>query len=105
VSVSAVSSTPAPIQKAPPAPSAASAAASASATPPVTGAPSTPAQNVAPVKATVRAPDGDSKVRTAHTAQVKDSDGDYKVLKAGSSAAAQSSSAVQANLSALKKGG
>ena len=53
--------------------------------------------------ATARAADGDYKVRNAHTTQTKDSDGDYRPL--ASSAAAQSSSAVQAKLTTLKAGG
>jgi hypothetical protein len=47
--------------------------------------------------------DGDYKTRNVHTAQTKDSDGDYKAL--ASSAAAQSASAVQASLTSLKVGG
>jgi hypothetical protein len=50
-----------------------------------------------------RAADGDYKVRNAHSAQIKDSDGDYRPLT--SSAAAQSSSAVQVSLTSLKAGG
>jgi hypothetical protein len=52
-----------------------------------------------------RAADGDYKVPNARTSHVKDKDGDYKPITAASSAAAQSSSAVQASLSSLKVGG
>ena len=53
--------------------------------------------------ATARAADGDYKVRSALTSQVKDADGDYRPVAA--SAAARSSSAVQSTLSDLKRGG
>lgn len=49
--------------------------------------------------------DGDYKSRNALSAQVKDSDGDFKPVAVASSAAAQSSSAVQSSLPSLKKGG
>ena|SRR5208283_326613 len=52
-----------------------------------------------------RSADGDYKARNALSAQVKDKDGDYKPIAATSSAAAQSSSAVQSSLPSLKKGG
>jgi hypothetical protein len=55
--------------------------------------------------ARARAVDGDYKVANAMTSHVKDSDGDYKPLTAVKSPAAQSSSAVQAALSSLVKGG
>jgi len=51
----------------------------------------------------VRALDGDFKKPNPLTAQVKDSDGDYKA--ASSSPAASSSSAVQSALTTLKTGG
>jgi len=52
-----------------------------------------------------RAADGDYKVANAYSSHVKDKDGDYKPAGAATSAAAQSSSAVQALLSSLKVGG
>ncbi len=52
-----------------------------------------------------RAADGDYKVASAQTSQVKDKDGDYKPANAASSAAARSSGAVQTSLSNLKVGG
>jgi hypothetical protein len=51
------------------------------------------------------AADGDYKARNALSAPAKDSDGDFKPVAAASSAAAQSSSAVQSALPSLKKGG
>ena len=92
------------------APASSSAAASAAA-PASSSAPapvsSRPAASVAaPASsspATARAADGDYKTRNVHTAQIKDSDGDYRPL--ASSVAAQSSSAVQAALTSLKAGG
>jgi hypothetical protein len=54
---------------------------------------------------TGRAADGDYLHRSSKTSQVKDSDGDYKPLAASSSAAATSSSGVQAALTLLKTGG
>jgi hypothetical protein len=51
------------------------------------------------------AADGDHKARNALSASAKDSDGDFKPVAAASSAAAQSSSAVQSALPSLKKGG
>jgi hypothetical protein len=55
--------------------------------------------------ASAKAADGDFKTRNVQSSLVKDSDGDYKSLAAASSAAAQSSNAVQTSLTALKKGG
>ncbi len=56
------------------------------------------------VKATAgRAVDGDYKVRSAATSQTKDADGDYK--PAAKTPAMTSSSAVQAALADLTKGG
>ena len=52
-----------------------------------------------------RAADGDYKVANALSSKVKDNDGDYKPVTAASSAAAQSSSAVQVLLSSLTIGG
>ncbi|HWG03391.1 MAG TPA: hypothetical protein VG271_00120 [Beijerinckiaceae bacterium] len=52
-----------------------------------------------------RAADGDYLVRSAKTAQAKDADGDYKPAKANSSPGSVSTSAVQAALNSLKKGG
>ena len=61
------------------------------------------ANTVAPVAAQpVRAADGDYKSRSALTSQTKDADGDYK---AAQTPAAKSSSAVQAVLTNLVKGG
>ncbi|MGA2792151.1 MAG: hypothetical protein ABSE69_01240 [Roseiarcus sp.] len=58
----------------------------------------------APVAASsARALDGDFKKPNPLSAQVKDSDGDYKA--ASSSPAASSSSAVQSALTTLKTGG
>jgi hypothetical protein len=51
------------------------------------------------------AADGDYKARNTLSAPTKDSDGDFKPVAAASSAAAQSSSAVQSALPSLKKGG
>jgi hypothetical protein len=51
------------------------------------------------------AADGDYKARNALSASAKDNDGDFKPVAAASSAAAQSSSAVQSALPSLKKGG
>jgi hypothetical protein len=56
---------------------------------------------VSAVKA--RAADGDYKTRNAQSIPTKDGDGDYKSRT--SSAAAQSSSAVQTALTSLKAGG
>ena len=50
-----------------------------------------------------RAADGDYKARNALSAQVKDKDGDYRPIAATSSAAAQSSVAVQSSLPSLKR--
>lgn len=52
-----------------------------------------------------RAADGDYKVANPHSSHVKDKDGDYKPAGAATSAAAQSSSAVQVLLNSLKVGG
>ena len=70
---------------------------------PVNSASPPPATTPAPVTATTQAADGDYKVRSAHTSQVKDADGDYASLP--KSPAAVSSSAVQAALTNLKPGG
>jgi hypothetical protein len=56
---------------------------------------------VSAVKA--RAADGDYKTKNAQSMPTKDGDGDYKART--SSAAAQSSSAVQTALASLKAGG
>jgi len=63
--------------------------------------PAAPAPVVAPPNA--RAVGGDFKKPGAQTAQVKDSDGDYKPVSA--SPAASSSSAVQSALATLQAGG
>ena len=109
MSVTAIPSTPAFT----PAPASSSAAASAaapassSAPAPVSSRPAAsvaaPASSSPATVATARAADGDYKTRNVHTAQIKDSDGDYRPL--ASSVAAQSSSAVQAALTSLKAGG
>ena len=52
----------------------------------------------------VLAADGDSKVKAAGYSKVKDADGDYKRVSAASPVG-KSSSAVQASLSLLTKGG
>jgi hypothetical protein len=62
-----------------------------------------PASSPTATAATARSADGDYKVRSAQTSQIKDADGDYKPLT--SSAAAQSSPSVQASVTSLKKGG
>jgi hypothetical protein len=64
-----------------------------------------PAAVSAPQVAATRDADGDRAQASAQTAQTKDSDGDYKPIAAASSAAASSSSGVQAALTALKTGG
>ena len=51
------------------------------------------------------AADGDYKARNALSAQARDGDGDFKPMAAASTAAAQSSSAVQSALPSLKQGG
>ncbi len=51
------------------------------------------------------AADGDFKAKNALSAQAKDGDGDFKPVAAASTAAAQSSSAVQSALPSLKQGG
>ena len=76
MSISAISSTPAP-------------------------APAVSAGHAAPA----RAADGDYKAPNALTSKVKDSDGDYKLAAAATSAAAKSSGSVQTALSLLKTGG
>ncbi|HYP56696.1 MAG TPA: hypothetical protein VEQ35_00235 [Beijerinckia sp.] len=53
----------------------------------------------------LRAADGDYKTRTAHTAQTKDADGDYKPIASSGSVAASSSSNVLTALTTLKLGG
>ena len=60
-----------------------------------------PAQTTA--AAAGRSADGDYKVRSAMTSQVKDADGDYKPV--ANAAAATSSNAVMAAVTALTKGG
>jgi hypothetical protein len=55
--------------------------------------------------ATARAADGDYKVRSSLTSQIRDGDEDYKPIAAANAATAQSSNAVQASLLLLKKGG
>ncbi len=69
----------------------------------VSSAPTAPI-NVSSVSV-ARAADGDYKARNALSSQVKDKDGDDRAIAATSSAAAQSSSAVQSSLPSLKKGG
>ena len=102
MSVSAVSSTPS--MPLPAAQKAAPTAEMSSTAPSVPSVSNPPARNVALVNTTSVTADGDSKVRTAHTSQIKDADGDYKPLKA-TSASAKSSSAVQSSLALLTKGG
>ena len=78
---------------------------------PVAPPPSTPLPPSAPAAVTTktaivaRAADGDYKVRSAQTSQVKDSDGDFKALAAAKAPSTQSSSGVQSALASLKKGG
>ena len=98
MTVSAVSS-PSPSTPTPPPASPPPSSAPTASSPPSGAAPATKTTAVA------RAADGDDKVRSAQTSQVKDSDGDYKSLAAAKPATAQSSSAVQAALTSLKKGG
>ena len=55
--------------------------------------------------AVARAADGDYKAPNALSSQVKDKDGDYRPIAATRLATAQSSSAVLASLTNLRKGG
>jgi hypothetical protein len=66
---------------------------------------SAPAVVSAPPAAATRAADGDRTQASAQTAQTKDNDGDFKPIAAATSAAASSSSGVQAALTLLKAGG
>ena len=64
-----------------------------------------PAVASAPQVAATRAADGDRMQASAQTAPTKDNDGDYKPVAAAGSAAASSSSGVQAAITLLKTGG
>jgi hypothetical protein len=72
---------------------------------PVSTVSSTPA--AAPVQQTkpAVAADGDSKVRSAHTSQIKDADGDYAAIKPSSSPAVSSANSTLAAITNLKMGG
>ena len=69
---------------------------------PVSSAP-VPTPPSIPAPTSARSPDGDYKAANVQSAQARDSDGDFKPL--ATSAAAQSSTSVQASLTSLKVGG
>jgi len=64
----------------------------------------TPPLPVQQIKPTLAA-DGDSKVRTSHTSQSKDADGDYAQIKTGASPSSLSTGSTLAAISSLKQGG
>jgi hypothetical protein len=73
--------------------------------PAVTSSPA-PLPQVAATPRAANAPtDGDYKVKNSMSAQVKDSDGDYKSSAAAGAAAGKSSASVQSALAILKVGG